>query len=1299
VEPQEIIRHVYGLPQEERYSFMSRNPDIMKTIQGFLEQTSEYNGLPENEKVVAKQNLGFPSVSPEETMVAKPAINPVSLPNLAETEQRHAQELAARPRMGTTALVGPAVDLYYNYYKNLINENIRPAFNLPPESVLETPFGNLPVGKTPQFARGVFRGLPGGGAIVSPGEKPQLAPDFFSAENAGMMATDILITLPIFQLKALQAGAQIPQAATALFQYFVRYPAIARAVTNASLQGGAIAAYQTFSHRLADSIQKGHISVDGLATEFGGEFAKISGVLLGFHGFHQIGKAGWDALHPISKRAMIKSINESTGPMGRQTRYQLEESIAQDIGEATTVGYIRPPVSLIPATSGREFGKPPVVTPPTTPFSPPEPPPPPAFGTLTTEPASETTELLTAGQRAISREVNPVLQAAANAPNQPPIPGFLQSAEQILNRYPRAKATVDNVLGPMNITIAPGGAVSAIVPETAVKASFIEEADSIVGDLVYASGKVVKVLEKFPTGIRVGPMEGSGSYFVPFAKVTGKLESKFGIGEEVFKSNGEKVVVEGIINNNTVRVIDSKGTKYAIPINKLTTQAEQLSVDETAERIANGLDTPAPSGGSVWELLKDEGGFWYPFGGGRTRVPPANRIDVQLTTQPDGKDFGGYRYVFDAAITYGMKNKKEYDVAAKLIFDAKTTAAVSEYESQQMVRGFRKLVGASEETSQKLTRALVGVPSKTDKYTKQEVAVISDIQQWSKKEVIPLVNKHRASIGEPPVPPDYNYVLNLVPEIVLSAGKQGHGFASMIGGMIKTNGVNNLVNIPFGTNPVKLEVNANVWEVLDGLSKYVTKEKSWRNYLAYGEILKNAETSPSNKKFIQWHLDSVSGKQISPDMADFSHTASKIDNIIAKSFPSSTAKFVTSTGQEIVIQVPKVSIADKSLNSFVTSTKRMNYAAMIGANLRTMLLNTTQPITDGLARIPASPIAAGFDLMLGYAKGMGTLTEVLFSPKALKHYRDLGVVHDMEELFTPNLTRVNAGNWKAALYGMEWLYDKVYSASFLGMRAAEILNRVTVYEAHQQAIRRAAKNFNPATLNDPDFVVALKRASTYTTNITNFLYGEGFRSPVHTGVVGGLTRGGIVGRIASPLGEAVMQFNTFSIKHMGAMGLLLRQGPKVGDHINFAHRMAAQGAPQEFGKFIEALHPQERYAFLKALVYQQSIASFLAGATGLTSLAYQLSPPGLIGLNPYTPLLQSYVTMLKDLTQLDYQSMAKNLAKNYLPGMNAVQRWGRGMTPLQSTLATKRDIQSPEAGFDFDSLVFGWGEPGGTKSR
>ena len=168
---------------------------------------------------------------------------------------------------------------------------------------------------------------------------------------------------------------------------------------------------------------------------------------------------------------------------------------------------------------------------------------------------------------------------------------------------------------------------------------------------------------------------------------------------------------------------------------------------------------------------------------------------------------------------------------------------------------------------------------------------------------------------------------------------------------------------------------------------------------------------------------------------------------------------------------------------------------------------------------------------------------------------------------------------------------------------------------------------------------------------------------------------------------------------MGAMGLLLRQGPKVGDHINFAHRMAAQGAPQEFGKFIEALHPQERYAFLKALVYQQSIASFLAGATGLTSLAYQLSPPGLIGLNPYTPLLQSYVTMLKDLTQLDYQSMAKNLAKNYLPGMNAVQRWGRGMPPLQSTLATKRDIQSPEAGFDFDSLVFGWGEPGGTKSR
>jgi len=319
----------------------------------------------------------------------------------------------------------------------------------------------------------------------------------------------------------------------------------------------------------------------------------------------------------------------------------------------------------------------------------------------------------------------------------------------------------------------------------------------------------------------------------------------------------------------------------------------------------------------------------------------------------------------------------------------------------------------------------------------------------------------------------------------------------------------------------------------------------------------------------------------------------------------------------------------------------------------------------------------------------------------LKYYRELGVLHDMEEIFTPvSITRTD--DYKSALYVSQWLWHKTVSGSFLGTRAIEMINRITVFEAHQAAIQRAAKRLSPQAVQDPEFQAALVRASTYATSIANFLYGKGFRSAFQEGYIP-LPKN--LSFNIGPLGDIAMQFNTFGVKHMQTMALLLRQNPKVGDHINFAHRMAAIGAPKEFGQFIKALHPIERLAFFRALVYQYASASLIGGGLGLASIAYQIDPRGLIGLNPATPLLKSFSSMLVDLFQLDAAGIVNNLKRNYIPGVNAARRmFGPGRSTLiERTLSTRTDIEGkrpisapPTIGEQYQSL-FGPAQPGGTK--
>lgn len=1286
----QIIQDLLALPLEERARVHSMNPQVTSIVDSLLSSDPEFSSLPDNEKIAVRANLGFP---------ANP-VAPVAPPPPTEENVNAA----------LTALGQPAANSWLSHYKGLLDPLLK---ELGTPSV-KSPITGIDVGSASipgKIARGIASAIPGlqgmvpppdmqvnpGKYVPQPGEDIEArafrqkyeGPDFFSVENAAKMATDMMITAPFIPSAA-------PIAAAGFFQFFLRNPAFARVVANATAQALPLAAYQTLSRRITESIQKGEISIDGIAKEYGKDVAIGIGMLIGLHGAlagatnvagKVVRKLGW---------ADAKIVENVASDIGEAPKGVPRQEIVPEPGVAPPEVVSKENMPNILVDRPRiEPENPPVIEPPFTELTPPEPTPPLPPGTLNLEPQSPTSLLLEQAQK----QTVPILGtaqetlAAAQAAVAPPKPGFMLTAEEKLRgKYPKASEIVDTVLGPNKTEVTPSGAVQATIPNTALESTFVAPAEAMVGDTVLVNGKIVTVLEKSEKGLTVQPLNQNVKFFIEHAKVQGKAELPFKPGDSVFKQTGEPVTVAKIIGRDMVQVIDAKGTRYAMPTNKLMTESKASEVGKAIENVQNGIDEPPTSGHSVWDSLTNERGAWRPFAKGDH---PSGTIPVSATVQPDKKKFGTMRWWWAPEYTLLGMNDPKYTLAAQMMNDAKGVEQVIEGNGSTLIKSMREMIGAergaswpmkfaeggNDEASKRMTRALLGVPLPGETLTTAEEATVSSFKDFGQKTIIPLLNERRAALGLKPVPNDYNYLLNLFPELILSAGYRGNGIAKTIAPMIKVLGQDNLIDTPFSQGATRIEVNANFWEVADRLVKFAAHETAWRDALTYISGLAKAETIHTNKDYLNWLVRHVEGKQIDPAVSDAIGFSSRIDDwLVRNGYRKDTTVFTASNGDKVVIPVPAIAFGDKNLSAAVMSMRSLNYLAMIGFNARTLLLNLTQPVTNGMAQIPGSPIAAAFDTLAGYSKGVASL----FSKEMQRRYHELGILQDVEDLFAPaTMTKTTGNLWLNTAYANSWLWNNVSSLAFAGMRMAEIINRVTVFEARRSATMRIAeqKGISPDILKDPNFIRSVEDLSKYTTNISNFLYGKGFKSPMQESKLT-IGRSGIGfgpeagGGLELPIGELMYMFNTFATHHWGNMTMLARQAAGFGGHQNAAARMALSNTGSaEFADYIARLEPSNRTAFLKALVYQSTLGMFLSSYLGLTSIASQISPFGLTGINLYTPLLKSIVEMVQDVTSFDPVGFGRKASRAFMPGANAAQRYARGGSWTNVLFATRSDLQ------------------------
>ena len=358
--------------------------------------------------------------------------------------------------------------------------------------------------------------------------------------------------------------------------------------------------------------------------------------------------------------------------------------------------------------------------------------------------------------------------------------------------------------------------------------------------------------------------------------------------------------------------------------------------------------------------------------------------------------------------------------------------------------------------------------------------------------------------------------------------------------------------------------------------------------------------------------------------------------------------------------------------------KKLSYADMLAGNFRNGLINLTQITTHILPLMPGGmkdSVANIFHLLGNYYK---SITPV-WSKDAIRKYEDAGVIHDVEDLFTPrDVTKVTGTLTASANYYNNYMWNSFWGFAFLIQRSTEIINRVTSKEALGKAFTTKAKSMG-YNVQDPDFMVALQDMSTIATNFGNFQYSKGFKSPIQidfgAGLVGGLKPEHVANKaFFAPLGELVTQFNTFTLKTWGMASLAWNS--LIKGHPSYMSQMMNMQGPDEFRDFLKQLDKESRTQLLRALAYTSLTASGIAATTGLTSIAWQVSPLGQYGgLNPLTPVLKSMVNLTTNLATLNFAGMANTARSTLKPFGKALQRLERGGDLTDMMFSTKSDLE------------------------
>lgn len=1262
--PSEVISDLLKIPDvKERAGILSANPQIRGLVEGALDNDVDYQAADEAGKIEIRSQLGFPTPTPGATQLGWSPNFPLSgPPKMAFDKEKHTvptQQEYFRVEADAVRKEGQSkktLPLTITNVPQIVEGYFQENFKAP---MIEELYSRNPDALSSKIGRGVISAVPIASAALPKNAPP---PEFFSIENSARIATDFLVTLPIF---AAAPVAALTTTAAQTFTFFLRHPGLARTVAEAAVVGGLGAGYQSFVRGTNQLIQNRQLNIPQLRQEFGTDFTNMALFAMGFAGVGRIGAA---MLPPNIGRTATEGLRE----------FSRELAGPGMPGQAPAVTGLIPPYMQ---------GMPPALS-----------------------------------------------KTGVQGP--PSTPQWRSSVKPFTTNEVHAR-TWDEIAALTKIDVRPNGEMDFTIAEPVLRHMFAAPKTAVAGDVAYwrtegGQPRVGRVISALEDSLLVH--DGRRLQTVKFSEIE-TAKRPFEVGSEVYSPMGEPLTVKGYTPDGKVWVQGFDGKLRIETSPTLRSYNLHMTTKATAERVASGIDSPEPHGTSVFDIFTDEGGVFVPgkfnplWRRRRAQdmddIAKGKKFPLAVATQPGGHDLGTMRYFLDPMWTLSPLQRPEYDLGIQMLMRGKEINTMLEAESTKMLQGFRRLLGddarffkdfkgGNVDVSEKLARFALGLPKPGETLSVTERTVLDTWNQWVQRELIPSINAKRAIYGQSPVPPDYNWGLQLFPELVLNRGYAGGGLSSTaIGRLIKVKGIDNEIEI--GGVGARLTTNANFWELAQQAMRWAAHEKAWRDPVLYFDNLARAESSTVNQKYLRWLSRHLDGQDASPAIADITEFSRVLDQrIMEKGGKYANALLeldapvaLTYKGKSLgtlpkqnwQFESPMFSIAETKLGDAAMQAKQLSYANTIGLNLRTLLVNLSQPWTHTLPNLPGNPISNSIAILEGQVKSLVPI----FSSKARDTYRRMGVLHDIEEIFTiPNVTHVTGTAPANMAYGAQWMLNHLKAVLFYGMRMTEISNRVAAHHAtHRALTREAAKRGFSPMLNDPAFVQAIERASVNMANISNFLYGKGFKSPVQADLGAGLdSQLKRVRSLFGPLGELMYQYNTFGLKTIGMLMNMAKQAEHLGGNQPLAMRLAALNGPQEFGQFLQSMKQNDRYALLRYITFGTSVAAMAYAGLGLAGLAWQLAPTSILSLNPMTPVMTTLTKMIANTGTLNFGRAIATARRGFTPGYTQMQRINRGGSTFDQMFKTRSEMEGTQSPWAPDDISDQFGAAfGGASGR
>jgi len=298
-----------------------------------------------------------------------------------------------------------------------------------------------------------------------------------------------------------------------------------------------------------------------------------------------------------------------------------------------------------------------------------------------------------------------------------------------------------------------------------------------------------------------------------------------------------------------------------------------------------------------------------------------------------------------------------------------------------------------------------------------------------------------------------------------------------------------------------------------------------------------------------------------------------INKVLGKVLPQKKIKLPEEIAKQIGKDYVVVDrVINKPADKLISGAIQADYASLIALNIRTTIVNLTQPVL-AWGKLEGLPHKTAMDMLYGYYK----VATTIFSPKNWEKFREIGLLPQTEHILeeTGDAARISRA---------------IRDIAFVNMQVSEYINRVsTAYAGAKNKMRRG--DFEELLTIDDGLRKKTEWLDKAFSDLINYQYGRLYR-PLYS---------------LTPMGRIMYHLNSFNLK-------TLQLGLEELD------KLKVKELPKDFVKnpvkTLKDVATDERGELIRTLMYMWLVGLLMANIFRLKRKTMMLGKGGFFSVNP-----------------------------------------------------------------------------------